>query len=412
MLPSFDVTPYGTKCRFPIAEVDGITIAVLLCQAEAEHLGLLLHPAPDNEILDPSHKLYYVSWAFCQQNGHGYESRVAFLGGDLHDLRFRGQRVTATWREIYIITHPSKTGRRDGVHLLHGFQPDVALIPFRIPQTLLRTLGALGFFPVTRSISSKDALRFTCENSMLMESFCILLGTCSQASTNTYTCHWAWAEYHNDAGKQWGLPWTHHVHNCATDHIDGWPERTREFCDTAHTIRLVFSPCPHAPKWTLVLGLELVGSVYKRIQREANVYLPPQQRRLTEDAPVAGVQHPILPEAAESSSIIMNNFRNEIRSLRVQNTTQDRKIWDLEERMRRFPDVPRTPSPIPNQPVIPGSAVPLTAPARPLTSWQLAFLTGVSASSAHTGTEPPLDESLGKRFHDPRSSAREASRRA
>ena len=43
-LPSIEVTGYGMKCYFPVAEVEGITIAVLLAETKVKHLGLLLHP--------------------------------------------------------------------------------------------------------------------------------------------------------------------------------------------------------------------------------------------------------------------------------------------------------------------------------------------------------------------------------
>ena len=41
------------------------------------------------------------------------------------------------------------------------------------------------------------------------------------------------------------------------------------------TIRLTFALCTHAPERTLVLGLELSGSVYEAIQKNANIRLPP-----------------------------------------------------------------------------------------------------------------------------------------
>ena len=57
-----------------------------------------------------------------------------------------------------------------------------------------------------------------------------------------------------------------------------WPNGTREFGDAKRTIRLVFAPWTHAPERTLVLGLELAGSRYEKIQKNANVRLPPPVR--------------------------------------------------------------------------------------------------------------------------------------
>ena len=51
-LPTFEATPFGMKCRFPVAEIHGVTIAVLLCPPprngshhdEDDVLGLLSKP--------------------------------------------------------------------------------------------------------------------------------------------------------------------------------------------------------------------------------------------------------------------------------------------------------------------------------------------------------------------------------
>ena len=247
------------KCHFPVAEVGGVTIAVLPCQFDGERLGLLLHPPPDDQTQGPSRKLYYVSWAFRLPAGSGYDSdlmRLACLGGDDDNLRFHGNPVAATWRDIYIAAHPPTTGRRDGAHLLHGFLPDVAPTAFRIPRTLMQTLGALQFFPATGTVSwdpaSQDTvwLRFQC--SELIEYVRIFLGMCTNTSAEERPRHWAWAEQFYSA--TWGQPLTDYVHNCATDHIADWTNRTREFGDAERTIRLVFAPCTHAPERTLVLG--------------------------------------------------------------------------------------------------------------------------------------------------------------
>ena len=94
------------KCRFPVADIDGITIAVLPCQQNGGRLGLLLHPAPDEAHTLPR-QLYYVSWSFLMPTGSGYGAkRLADIGRDAHNLRFRGKPVTAKWRDVYIAAHP------------------------------------------------------------------------------------------------------------------------------------------------------------------------------------------------------------------------------------------------------------------------------------------------------------------
>ena len=114
---------------------------------------------------------------------------------------------------------------------------------------------------------------FVCENRVLMEAIHIRLGTCAAVSAEARPCHWAWAERHHAA--MWGSRWSRNEHNCAADHIADWPGGARAFGDGERTVRLVFAPCPHAPdRRTLVLGLELVGDAYARIQQDANVSLP------------------------------------------------------------------------------------------------------------------------------------------
>ena len=202
--------------------------------------------------------------------------RLACLGGDDDNLRFRGKPVAATWREIYIAAHPPTTGRTDGAHLLRRFLPDVAPTAFRVPRTLVQALGALQFFPSTWTVSwepaSKDTMVLAYDSPASSEVIRILLGMCNKLSTEVHPCHWAWADQHHIA--TWGQPWPKYVHDCTTDHIANWPNGTREFVDAERTIRLVFTPCTHAPERTLVLGLELVGCRYEEIQKKANIYLP------------------------------------------------------------------------------------------------------------------------------------------
>ena len=57
-IPSYKVTSQGMRCRFPITEVGGITIAVLLANAREGHFGQLLHPASNTEAQDPGCATY------------------------------------------------------------------------------------------------------------------------------------------------------------------------------------------------------------------------------------------------------------------------------------------------------------------------------------------------------------------
>ena len=278
-LPTFESTPFGMKCRFPIAEVDGITIAVLLCETTTTHLGLLLHPAPANQILDPSRNLYYASWAFynVNENTCSWAKRVIFLGGDLYNLRFRGKPIDARWREICIVTRPPMTMRRRGAHVVLRFLPDIPPTIFRVPRNLLQAMAALKLLPRSQMISSDPAstktTRLIFENVIPLEVVYILLGACTKASTDARPCHWAWAEHRFRA--TWDRKPTEYAHDCATDHVEDWPGRLREFGDAERRIHITFAPCPHAAaEQTLVLGVQLSGSVYENMQKDANIRLP------------------------------------------------------------------------------------------------------------------------------------------
>lgn len=266
------------KCRFEVAVVNGVPLAILPCQKEDEFLGLLLHPSPNDQIHGSSSQIYYVSWPFRLPNVSGYRAfRVACLGRDAHNLQFRGESVAATWRDIYIMAHPqTAAGWGDSANLLQGFLPDIAPTAFRIPRTLLQTLGSLEFFTTTRMVfsdpASNDAMSFWCGSTIFLESFCVLLGTCTKVPIKARPCHWAWSEYRCHA--TWNKLPTRYAHDCAADHIENWPNRMREFGDPERTVRLVFAPCVHAPERTLVLGIELSGIVYVDIQQNAKIYLP------------------------------------------------------------------------------------------------------------------------------------------
>ena len=278
----FESTPYGMKCRFPVAKVDEITIAVLPCQKDDEYLGLFLHPAPKDNAQASSRQLYYTSWSFHDSTGSRYELlRLVSLGSDVQHLCFRDKPIVTTWKDIYIMAHPPMTGRRESAHLLQRFHPDVAPRPFWIPRTLMQRMGALEFFPRTEPRScdaaSKDTISLWCENHALMEFVHIVLGTCIKTSAAPERpCHWAWAERRHRT--TWPQGWADYAHNCATDHIQDWSDHTQEFGDAERTIRLVFAPCKHAPERTLVLGLELVGTIYEKIQQNANIFLQPRTR--------------------------------------------------------------------------------------------------------------------------------------
>lgn len=96
------------------------------------------------------------------------------------------------------------------------------------------------------------------------------------------------------------LAWTQQAHDCATDHIDGWgPTGSRTFGDAERAVLLSFTPCPYAPDTTLILHLELVGTVYRRMQNDAGISIPPPPR----PAPMLLRNAPPLAEAMSRRAV-------------------------------------------------------------------------------------------------------------
>ena len=103
----------------------------------------------------------------------------------------------------------------------------------------------------------KTSMQVEFSNMITGEEIRIGLGLCTQVPAGAFPDHWAWAE--TISNETWLRPWGKGAHDCATDHIEDWPQRSREFGSPGRTIRLSFAPCSHAPDQTLVLGIELSG---------------------------------------------------------------------------------------------------------------------------------------------------------
>ena len=101
---------------------------------------------------------------------------------------------------------------------------------------------------------------------------CITLGTCGRRSVSGRSVRWARVDFGQSGGLDAGWGLTHH---CAVHHIDEWPELAKTFGDSERTARLSFTPCQLAPEATLVLHLELEGTVYEKLRRDNNVHFPP-----------------------------------------------------------------------------------------------------------------------------------------
>ena len=262
------------ECRFPVGEVDGITIAVLLTETEDQHVGLLLFPAPADEALDPTRNLYYTSWTFTVPNGSRVTMKLALLGSDLYNLRFRGKPIHASWKTIYIRTRCDGPSDRSDVAWTIFKTPSLPAA-FRLSRAAISGTAAMELTLRSGQLRCQDSesqpqvwhVFFFPETAEQLE---IMAGTCV-ASDNRRI--WAYVMmWHSET---WGLWEDHSGHNCATDHIADWPHRTRVFGDKHEERRLTlwFTDCPHAPG-AVVFHLHLGGRIYEEMMREANVTFP------------------------------------------------------------------------------------------------------------------------------------------
>ncbi|KAH9936836.1 HET-domain-containing protein [Epithele typhae] len=278
-LPRFEITSRGMKCRLPVAEVDGMAIAVLLVETRQQHhIGLFLNPSHDNERFDLEEPMYYATNAIVNaQSGACIQYRIAHLGDDLYNLHFLGHRVHARWRDIFIHAVPSGKFRTDPANLVLYALADRAADPppFRIPRWLFGALAALKLLPAGGRVISLDPsssfemyLEFASTASGEMVR--VRLGLCNASSLDEPR-HWAFAEPVHSA--MWLQPWAKGAHVCAQDHVDAWPRAGRAFGNAERTVRLAFVRCAHDPGRTRVMRLELGGSVYDAMQREANLFL-------------------------------------------------------------------------------------------------------------------------------------------
>ena len=260
------------KCRFPIAEVDQFTIAVLLCETTTDHVGLLLYPAVDDEVQDPSRKMYYI--------GHGFETssqsfryvRLAHLGRDLYNLRFRGKTFRAEWRDIYIAAGNSASKNEV---LIHWSTDRSTPMAFRVPRHIIRSIWSLdldphsAILPATTDEPLHLVVAFANAHTKVGEGVRIHLGLCGRVA---HQPHWAGVEIDNapalardrPRGEE-GAPW----HDCDADHIEEWPDWAREVGNAERTVRIAFARCPHNPRAhrRVLTRIELAGEEFDALVR-------------------------------------------------------------------------------------------------------------------------------------------------
>ena len=332
-LPSFELSRYGMRCRFPVAEVDGVTIAVLLSQTDKDHLGLLLHPAEDDELQDPTDKVYYTGWALKTGPHSQRYCRVARLGNDLYNLRFRGKTFKAEWRDIVIHAGLRPEDRVEAAQVLSRFPSDrLPDTPFHIPRWLIATIYKLDLVPDCTVAERKDdgqlQLMLQFSDAIKAESVRICLGICTDSDADPLdvgrSFHWARAEPAHGGDGAGNGEWSTRPHDCRTDHIDAWPGWEKAFGNTERQIRLSFAHCKHSPRTTRVLHIELEGSVYEELQRSANLFIP-KRAELEQALPEKDNVAPDAPDQPKPKTLV-NSLRTRLELLKRNKVTHGARI--------------------------------------------------------------------------------------
>lgn len=289
-LPRFTQSSYGVECRFPVFQVDDVTVAILLCDDRRSHIGLILHRSPVN-IQAPTRALYRAGYMFTADDGRRFTFRLAALGVDYNNIRFRGKPVTVEWRDICIDYQNTLEERhRNGVEGMIGGLKGLGnnMLPetsFRIPRWLISQLTRLDFdfrsFPSLERFKQGDSgglSSYIVGVSRTTEAVHFVLGICTKRSGQNgeqTVSHWATVDIRHDATYYETRHWSH---DCSRDHIKMWPQWTKEFHAIDRIVRLSFTPCQVTPAMTLVMHVELDGDAYKHLSQTKNAPLPSFKR--------------------------------------------------------------------------------------------------------------------------------------
>ena len=265
-LPRVAVTSYGVKLRVPIHEVDGITIAVILCQWEGRNFGLVLTRDIDGK--DPTRPRYFAGCRYTDPNTGParYIARLADLGDDLYNLTFNGKPLKASWRTIYVVPTATDLDSASSTtpNLIMNCNP---ASHFRIPRWLIAQFTTLKF-EVTQ-VQNTTTLQVLYFRHPVEGRIYVSLGSCT--------------EHHDDDPDRPPLLWAKvdvlllggttdtFTHDCSEDHIDyePWKMRSRVFGDADWGVRLSLTPSTQMPDSMFVVHLELLGRVSKTMCRES-----------------------------------------------------------------------------------------------------------------------------------------------
>ncbi|PIL26291.1 hypothetical protein GSI_12047 [Ganoderma sinense ZZ0214-1] len=270
-LPHATVTSYGIQFRLPVAVVDDVTLAIILCQAGSRHFGLFL--TRDDRAKDPQRPRYFVGRGYTRATTRPaiYLARMCDLGGDLYKLTFNGKPVQASWSTIYLVPTASDLDCESATspNLLINCHPHSL---FQLPRWLVDRLIGLRFevdearysatLQIIRIVHRSEGRIYLC------------IGKCTK--------HPGGPE--GSKGPLWAKVFVstlvspkEFTHDCSKDHLDSesWAMRWRDFGDEDRMVRLSFTESRRKlPETGVVIHLELLGRKFKKILQGSGISFP------------------------------------------------------------------------------------------------------------------------------------------
>ncbi|KAM5537275.1 hypothetical protein V8D89_009005 [Ganoderma adspersum] len=250
------------------ATVDGVTIAVMLCEASDRHFGLFL--TRDRSGQDPVRPRYFTGQSYTQSTtgSVNFLARMCDLGDDLYNLTFNGKPVKASWSTIYIVPTASH------IHSESVSSPTLTVncnsaSRFHVPRWLVDRFTALQFD--IRQIKPPDsqALQVLIFNHRTFRGgIFLIMGMCTNLDKSPHT----WAKVVVMALVNLG----NYTHDCSMDHLDAdsWATGSKIIGDEDRKVRLSVTPSKRMPETTLVVHLELFGRVFEEMLQETGISFP------------------------------------------------------------------------------------------------------------------------------------------
>ena len=269
-LPTFTITPYGVLAHAPIIEAFDLTVLVLFCIQEKQHLGLLLHRCPDAH--DPSRPLYHVCFRFSSAVPVKI-GRMIDLGEDVTKPQLKRSVVTAEWKSVYL-AHRPPPAPPTRMLLNRG-----KAAPFRIPLWHVKELELNSFVdlltPANRVFqfpwngTPPAILRFRLKQSVASgetrRDFAVCLGRCTASTSDrdrvrSLGPHWANVQPFQNGSSDTPAPTP--THDCTMHHIADWPRQTKTFSmwgGSLGAVLLSFGPCPLNSAGTYIVNIKPLG---------------------------------------------------------------------------------------------------------------------------------------------------------